>query len=236
MRQAFGDDPRLRFFVGDVRDQQRLKRAMHGVGVVVHAAALKRIETGAYNPDEMLKTNVYGSINVIEAAADAGVAKAVFLSTDKAFQPVSPYGMSKALAESVWLAANVTHGGTRFAVTRYGNVAGSTGSVIPRWRLMLDCGALSVPVTDPNCTRFYMTIDQAVRLVEDTIERMPLTPVIPTLPAFRLGDLAEAMGAAMDIRGLPEHEKLHEGMDFGNTSDVARRMSVEELREALRYV
>lgn len=243
MRHDFNDDPRLRFFIGCVRDRDRLRRAMEGVEVVIHAAALKRIEVGQYNPGEMVKTNVLGAINIIEAAHDANVNKVIGLSTDKAFQPISPYGHSKAISEQLFLAANEMSGtnGPKFSVTRYGNVAGSTGSVIPTWRKILGRRGIGdiipkVPVTDPECTRFYMTMDQAVELVLATIETMPETPVIPSLPAYRLGDLAEAMGAQMEIKGLPAHEKLAECMCEGNCSDTARRMSVEELKEALKDV
>lgn len=226
---------RLRLFIGDVRDQDRLRRAMEGVEVVIHAAALKRIEVGAYNPLEVKKTNIDGAANVIEAATDAGVDRVVALSTDKAYQPVSPYGTSKAFAESLFLAANNTRGfsGPRFSVVRYGNVWNSTGSVVPTWRKMLANGG-AVPVTDPMCTRFFMTMDDAVNLVLDTVDTMKGGElVIPTLPAYRLYDLAEAMRANIKITGLPKWEKLHESMEAGNSSDTARRMTVQELREAL---
>lgn len=227
---------RLRLFIGDVRDRDRLRRAMEGIEVVIHAAALKRIEVGAYNPLEVMKTNIIGAANVIEAATDAGVSKVIALSTDKAYQPVSPYGTSKAFAESLFIAANNTRGwsGPRFAVVRYGNVWGSTGSVVPTWKTILKTKDI-VPVTDPDCTRFYMTMDEAVDLVLRTVTDMAGGEiVIPTLPAYRLGDLAEAMSAKMNVRGLPEYEKLHESMAAGNSSDQARRMTVGELREALR--
>lgn len=227
------DDNRLRFLIGDVRDRDRLRRAFNGVDTVVHAAALKRIEVGQYNPTEMVQTNIGGAVNVVEAALDAGVEKVVALSTDKAYQPISPYGQSKALAESIF--RNAFQGSTKFAVTRYGNVWGTNGSVVPKWRQILKDGVSNrVPVTDPEATRFYMTIDEAVDLVLNTIDTMQGGELnIPTLPAYRLGDLAEAMGAQMDIIGLPSWEKLHEGMCDGNTSDKARRMSVDELRNIL---
>lgn len=234
MRASVNDDPRCRWFIGDVRDQPRLKRAMNGVDVVVHAAALKRIEVGHYNPVELARTNVEGSINVIEAAQDAGVAKVVGLSSDKACQPASAYGSSKALMESLFLAANNTSPHTRFAVTRYGNVWASNGSVVPTWKRLIAAGAKAVPVTDPNVTRYYMTIDQAVDLVLETLANMKGGElVVPELPAYRLGDLAEAMGVPMLIKGLPEFEKAHESMLPGEPSDQARRMSVGELRDAL---
>lgn len=231
MREQFRDG-RLRFFIGDVRDKDRLRRAMEGVKTVVHAAALKRIETGFYNPGEMVKTNIIGSMNVIEAAHDAKVDRVVFLSTDKAYQPISAYGQSKALAESLFSAANNAGGehGPKFLVTRYGNVAGSKGSVIPKWR-----ESNKGYITDPECTRFWMTMDEAIDLVLDTIKTGKELN-IPILPAYRLGDLAEAMGVSAYTTGLGEYEKLHEGMADGNTSDKARRMSVNELREMLELV
>lgn len=232
----FDPDGRLRFFIGDVRDRDRLRRAFTGCDVVVHAAALKRIEIGQYNPAEMVKTNILGAMNVIEAATDTTVEKVVALSTDKAWQPISPYGQSKALAESLFINANNTRGadGPIFAVTRYGNVAGSAGSVIPIWRRQLVHDGGRAIVTDPDVTRFWMTIGEAVELVIDTIATMRGGElIIPTLPAYRLGDLAEAMGVTAQVTSLPPWEKQHEGMSDGNTSDVARRMSVAELRERL---
>ncbi len=225
----------MRFMIGDVRDSERLKRALHGINHVVHAAALKRIEVGNYNPVEMVKTNVGGAINLIEAAQDSGVKKVVALSTDKAFQPVSPYGTSKALAESILLAANNTTGwyGPKFSVCRYGNVWGSTGSVVPTWRRLLK-DVDTVPVTDPDCTRFFMRMDEAICLVLSTIESNEVGKIaIPHLPAYRLGDLAEAMGAKMNITGLPPWEKKHESMTFENSSDTAKRMTVAELKQEL---
>jgi UDP-N-acetylglucosamine 4,6-dehydratase/5-epimerase len=236
MRAQLPDDPRLRFFIGDVRDRDRLRRAMEGIEVVLHAAALKRIEAAVYNPMEVLRTNIMGAANVIEAATDAGVKRVVALSTDKAFEPVSAYGTSKAFAESLFLAANNTRGnhGPIFAVCRYGNVWNSAGSVVPTWRKILETSD-TVPVTDPECTRFFMTIGEAVNLVLDTAMNMKGGEIaIPDLPAYRLGDLAEAMGAKMDVRGLPDWEKRHESMGPHNSSDKARRMTVEELKEWLR--
>lgn len=240
---------RVRMFIGDVRDYQRLVRAFHGVDIVLHAAALKRIEVGHYNPMEMVKTNVLGTMNVVEAAQDAGVKRVVALSTDKAFQPVSPYGCSKAMAESLVLAANNTVGadGPIFSVTRYGNVAGSTGSVIPIWRELIKRGH-PIKVTDPECTRFWMDIEEATNLVWDTalpqgkeawsgqLEGGLVIP--PHLPAYRIMDLAIAMTdngklADIQITSLPKWEKLHESMDHGYSSDTARRMDIDELKQRL---
>jgi UDP-N-acetylglucosamine 4,6-dehydratase len=228
----------LRFFIGDVRDKDRLRRAFTGVDTVIHAAALKRIEVGHYNPIEMVRTNVDGAINVIEAALDSSVQKVVALSSDKAYHPVSAYGSSKALAESLFLAANNTRpkGGTRFSAVRYGNIWCSNGSVVPKWRDMQRNGAKVVPVTDPNCTRFFMRIEEAVALVLNTINTMQGGELnIPDLPAYRIGDLATAMGMQYEILGLPAWEKLHESMSDEASSDKARRMSIEELTEELKH-
>lgn len=239
MRRRF-DDPRMRWFVGDVRDKDRLCRAMQGVDLVIHAAALKRIEVGAYNPDEMVKTNVGGTMNVIAAARETSVRRAVLVSSDKAFEPVSPYGQTKALAESLFLTANEGFG-PEFTVCRYGNVAGSTGSVIPVWREELarpDNSARGVRMTDPECTRFWMSRDEAVSLVLSTLHAGSTGEVvIPELPAYRLHDLAVALGAqAVQVTGLGAYEKRHESMCAGRSSDRARRMTVDELREQLEVV
>lgn len=245
MRQDLEDDPRLRFFVGDVRDLPRLQRAMAGCGVILHAAALKRVEVGEYNPTEMVKTNVMGTMNVIEAAQDAPLRsdpyprRVVYLSTDKACTPVNAYGASKLMGEKLILTANNTVGkhGPLFSVTRYGNIAGSTGSVVPIWRKMIKEGATEVPVTDPECTRFWMHIDQAVDLVLHTVETMKGGERnIPILAAYRLGDLAEAMGVGIKVVGMRPGEKKHEAIDEGATSDITRRLTVSELQEELKYV
>lgn len=234
MREQMDSD-RLRFMIGDVRDRYRLKRAMEGCDVVVHSAALKRVTTCEYDVGEVVRTNVEGAMNVIEASKDAGVAKVVALSTDKAAQPINAYGASKLLMEKAFLAANNSRGATGpiYSCTRYGNVAGSAGSVIPTWREAKKQGR-RVRVTDPECTRFWMRMDEAVALVYRTIQTMKGGELnIPTLPAYRLGDLAEAMGVQYDIVGLDSHEKVHETMDGITTSADARRMSVEELRAGL---
>lgn len=230
LRQQF-TDPRLRWFIGDVRDADRLWRAMHGIDIVIHAAALKRIEVGEYNPSEMFATNIQGSQNVLDAAERAGVKRAVLVSSDKAFEPVSPYGISKAAAESLFRC----HSGTvDTSILRYGNVAGSTGSIIPVWR-----SQNVVKVTDPNCTRFWMTRDEAVALVLDAAWYGTLRGEIALplrLRAFRVGDLAEAMGKVYDVIGLPAHEKPHESLNADFCSLNAPRMTVAELERELRNV
>lgn len=235
-REFEGTDPRLGFFIGDVRDRERLRRAMQGVDIVIHAAALKRIEVGHYNPIEMVRTNIDGAINVVEAAIDAHVERVVALSTDKAYQPVSAYGYSKAMAECIFRRAYTAS--TRFAVIRYGNVAGSDGSVIPIWRALKEAGYFCAPVTDPDCTRFWMTMTEAVALVDHTCSNMIGGElIIPELPAYRVGTLATAMGLeAFPITGLPAWEKKHECMGPGKCSDTAHHMTRAELQEALQHV
>lgn len=244
MRQELRDHEFLRWFIGDVRDVDRLKRAMHKVDTVIHAAALKRIEVGEYCPDELVKTNTIGAINVIEAAMQTGVKNVVALSTDKAAAPYNAYGASKLLSEKLFLAANNMSGehGTRFAVVRYGNVAGSTGSVIPTWRQQIAEGK-KLTVTNPNMTRYWMDIQEAVDMVAASIGRRDMA--VPSLAAYRVGDLAEAMGGEMDVVGLRPGEKMHEtmvseheyhlfGLSGPMSSDTAPRMTVGELREKLK--
>lgn len=237
MREEF-KNANLRFFIGDVRDYQRLKRAMTQCDTVIHAAALKRVEVAEYDASEVVKTNVAGSMNVIEAATDVGINKVVFISSDKACEPVNCYGASKLLAEKLFLAANNARGrtGPTFAVVRYGNVSGSTGSVIPTWRRAKEQG-FAVRMTDPECTRFWMSREDAVSLVMRTMSMMQGGElVVPTLKAYRLGDLAEAMGVSYSVDGLDAREKRHESMNPGQSSELAHRMSVHEIREALNHV
>jgi UDP-N-acetylglucosamine 4,6-dehydratase len=238
MREQFGNDPRLRFLSGDIRDVTRLTRAMDGVDLVGHGEALKRVEVGEYDSAEMTKTNVIGSMNVIEAATAAGVKKVVALSSDKACEPANLYGATKFVSEKLFLAANNSRGanGPLFACVRYGNVSGSTGSVIPTWRRELEHGR-PVRLTHPDATRFWMTRDQAVQLVMETARTMRGGELaIPDLPAYRLGDLAEAMGVEYHITGLGKGEKAHESMRPGETSETARRMFVDEIKDGLAHV
>lgn len=238
MRRQFNDDARLRWFIGDVRDRERLELAMERVDWVIHAAALKRIEVGAYQPGEMVKTNVIGSQNVIDAARRQDVAKVLLISSDKAFEPVSPYGQTKALAESLFLTANdIYPHGPRYAVVRYGNVWNSTGSIVPTWKGLIEAGAIALPVTNPDCTRFFMRLGEAVALVLGTLDRMKGGEVeVPTLPAYRVADLAAAMDMPMQVGSLQRWEKKHESMADGVRSDLARQMGVDELRKELANV
>jgi UDP-N-acetylglucosamine 4,6-dehydratase len=216
VRQLFKDDPRLRWFIGDIRDERRLLRAMHNVDYVVHAAALKQVDTAEYNPFEFVKTNVMGSQNVIEAAIDTGVKKVVALSTDKASSPINLYGATKLTADKLFVTGNhyAAAYDTRFAVVRYGNVMGSRGSVIPFFRSLGEAGE-SLPITDLRCTRFFITLPQAVEMVVDTFDMMQGGELlVPRIPSMKVTDLAEAIvpGAKMHDVGLRPGEKLHEEM------------------------
>lgn len=203
-------DGRLRFLIGDVRNVVRLKRAMAGVDIAIHAAALKRIEKCEYDPQEAVETNIDGTKNIINAALDCGVDKVIGLSTDKGVYPATLYGMTKAVAERLLVQANVFGG--RFAVVRYGNVLGSRGSVIPLFRQQSQQG-IPLTITHPDMTRFWLTLDQAVRLVFDCLMDMNGGEIfVPKLPSMRIMDLARvvAPNSAMAIVGMRPAEKLHE--------------------------
>jgi UDP-N-acetylglucosamine 4,6-dehydratase len=233
MRARMGNDERLRWFVGDIRDRERLRRAMHGTDVVVHAAALKQVDTAEYNPVEYIRTNVHGSENVVEAAIDSGVRKVVALSTDKASSPINLYGATKLCADRLFISANhyAAHHETRFSVVRYGNVLGSRGSVIPLFRRLAAEGE-PLPITDRRMTRFWITLPQAVDFVVDSLDLMAGGELyVPRIPSTRLLDLAEAVapGAPTVEVGIRPGEKLHEEMI---AADDARRT----LRLEGRYV
>ena len=207
----------LRFFIGDVRDEGRLSMAFKGVDYVIHAAALKQVPACEYNPNEAIKTNVNGAMNVINAALAAGVKKVVALSTDKAVNPINLYGGTKLVSDKLFLAANAYGGenGTRFSVVRYGNVAGSRGSVIPFFQNIIDKGGKELPITDYRMTRFWISLEQGVELVIKALEESRGGETfISKIPSFRITDLAEAMlpGCAKPEVGIREGEKLHEIM------------------------
>ena len=196
----------LRYFIGDVRDRDRLKRAMKGVDVVIHAAALKQVPTLEYNPTEAVKTNINGTMNVIESCIDCNVEKAIFISTDKAVNPINLYGATKMAAEKLWNAAN-SYSVTKFSSVRYGNVIGSRGSVIP---LFQSLEGDTAPVTDPNMTRFWLTLDQAVELVLITYKSTVNGTYIPILKSMSMGELAKCFKDKIKIIGVRPGEKIHE--------------------------
>ncbi|MBO6298807.1 MAG: UDP-N-acetylglucosamine 4,6-dehydratase (inverting), partial [Lachnospiraceae bacterium] len=207
----------LRFFIGDVRDEERLKMAMNGVDYVIHAAALKQVPACEYNPLEAIKTNINGATNVINASLQTGVKKVVALSTDKAVNPINLYGGTKLVSDKLFCAANAYGGaeGTRFAVVRYGNVAGSRGSVIPFFQNLIDQGVKELPITDFRMTRFWISLEQGVELVIKALEEAHGGETfISKIPSFKITDLAEAMlpGCEKKEVGIREGEKLHEIM------------------------
>lgn len=214
MKQEFTDS-RLRFFIGDVRDQERLHRAFDGVDIVIHAAAMKHVDACEYNPFEAVKTNINGAQNIIEAAIDCGVEKVIALSTDKACAPVNLYGATKLASDKLFVAANSYVGDkkTRFAVVRYGNVVGSRGSVVPFFKKVKETGV--IPITDERMTRFWITLDQGVQFVLDNLERMHGGEIfVPKIPSMNIMELAKAIApeCKIEIVGIRPGEKLHEAM------------------------
>lgn len=226
--------PAMRYFIGDVRDADRLEMAMRDVDVVIHAAALKHVPAAEYNPFECVMTNIHGAENVVKAALRSGVTKVVALSTDKAANPVNLYGASKLASDKIFVAANNLRGdtGTIFSVVRYGNVVGSRGSVVPLFRDLVKSGADHLPITDKRMTRFWITLSQGVNFVLSSLALMSGGEIfVPKIPSARVVDLAQALAPDMPLReiGIRPGEKLHEIMI---TEDDAR--STVELTD--RYV
>lgn len=227
MAQQFSRYKQIRFFIGDVRDKERLARAVDGVDYVIHAAALKQVPAAEYNPIEAIKTNIGGAENLINVCIDRGVKKVVALSTDKACNPINLYGATKLCSDKLFISGNHYAGlkETKFSVVRYGNVVGSRGSVIPFFIKQKETGRLSV--TDPKMTRFWITLDQGVNFVLDCIERMEGGEIfVPKIPSMNIMDLANAIapGCNIDIVGIRPGEKLHEYM-----------ISEEDARNTVEY-
>jgi UDP-N-acetylglucosamine 4,6-dehydratase (inverting) len=215
MAKLYGDDPRVRFFIGDVRDKERLSRALHGIDYVVHAAATKIVPTAEYNPFECVKTNVFGAMNLIDACIDQGVKRVVALSTDKASSPANLYGATKLTSDKLFIAGNSysSMNDARFAVVRYGNVMGSRGSVIPFFMSLADKGVL--PITDERMTRFMITLEQGVELVWHAFDDMVGGEIyVKKIPSIKVTDIAYAVApdAGQEIVGIRPGEKLHEQM------------------------
>ncbi|MBK1725460.1 UDP-N-acetylglucosamine 4,6-dehydratase (inverting) [Halorhodospira neutriphila] len=207
----------MRYFLGDVRDGERLKQAMRGVDYVIHAAALKQVPAAEYNPMEAVKTNVHGAENVVRAALENEVQKVIALSTDKAANPINLYGATKLASDKIFIAANNIAGGhaTRFSVVRYGNVIGSRGSVVPFFKRLIEQGAEEIPITDERMTRFWITLQQGVDFVLKNFERMQGGELfVPKIPSVRVTDLAKAMAPEIPQKfiGIRPGEKLHEVM------------------------
>ena len=229
MQNEFKDynkENRLRFFIGDVRDRARLQRAMEGVDYVIHAAALKQVPACEYNPDEAIKTNIHGAQNVIDAALDAGsVKRVVALSTDKAVNPINLYGGTKLVSDKLFIAANAYAGSKdiNFSIVRYGNVAGSRGSIIPLFQNIINNGGRELPITDYRMTRFWISLTQGVELVIKALEEATGGETfISRIPSFKVTDLAEAMypGCQKPEIGIRPGEKLHEVMITTEDSDT----------------
>lgn len=216
MQQEF-NAPCMRYFIGDVRDADRLKQAMRGIDYVVHAAALKHVPAAEYNPTECIRTNVVGAENIINAAIENGVQKVIALSTDKASSPINLYGATKLLSDKLFVAANNITGEhkTRFSVVRYGNVVGSRGSVLPFFRKLIREGAVELPITDARMTRFWITLQNGVDFVLQSFQRMHGGELfVPKIPSANIVDLATAMAPQLPQRsiGIRPGEKLHEMM------------------------
>jgi UDP-N-acetylglucosamine 4,6-dehydratase len=218
-------DPCMRFFLGDVRDRDRLIQATRGVDFIIHAAAMKQVPAAEYNPTECIRTNISGAENVIAAALANDVDRVIALSTDKAANPINLYGATKLVSDKLFVAANNMAGShkTRFAVVRYGNVVGSRGSVLPFFQKLMAEGAESLPITDPRMTRFWISLDQGVNFVLTNFQRMQGGEIfIPKIPSVRIIDLAEALapGMATHVVGVRPGEKLHEIMCPGDDSHL----------------
>lgn len=235
MAQEFSPEqyPVLRYFLGDIRDEKRVKRALENIDIVVHAAALKQVPAAEYNPFEFIKTNILGAQNLIDACLDSGVQKLVALSTDKAAAPSNLYGATKLCSDKLFVSANNIVGSRplRFSVVRYGNVMGSRGSVIPFFLKMRETGRL--PITHPDMTRFNITLDQSVDMVLWTIENMGGGEIIvPKIPSYRITELAQAIGPDCEhpVIGIRPGEKIHEEMivpaDSHNTVDLGRYYAI----------
>lgn len=227
---------KVRFFIGDIRDRDRLVMALRGVDLVVHAAAQKQVPLAEYNPFECIRTNVIGAENVVQASIQAGVKQVLALSTDKAVNPINLYGASKLASDKIFVAANslASGTGTRFSVVRYGNVLGSRGSVIPFFRELIDKGATELPITDDRMTRFWITLDQAVDFTMSCISIMRGGEIfVPKIPSMKITDLVEALAPDMATKhvGIRPGEKLHEIMitehNARNTVDYGDRYIIE---------
>jgi UDP-N-acetylglucosamine 4,6-dehydratase/5-epimerase len=254
-------DKKLRFFIGDVRDKERMYRAMDGVDIVIHAAAVKHVDIAEYNPLEAIKTNIDGARNVIDTAIDQGVEKIVALSTDKAVNPINLYGATKLVSDKLFVSANAYVGKkkTTFSVVRYGNVSGSRGSVIPFFQTLIDKGERSLPITDTRMTRFWITLDQGVDLVFEALNEAKGGEIyVSKIPSYKITDLAKAMLPECKIKavGIRAGEKLHEVMiteedsrltyDFGNYyiiypnfdwCNIGKRLKhgAKKVKEGFRY-
>ena len=224
--------PKIRYFLGDVRDKERLERAFKEVDIIVHAAALKQVPAAEYNPSEFIKTNINGAMNIIDAAIDCGVQRVIALSTDKAVNPVNLYGATKLCSDKLFVAGNSyvgARGYPKFSVVRYGNVFGTRGSIIPLWEKMIAEGATSLPITDERMTRFWITLDEAANFVTKCFGIMQGGEIfIPKIPSIHIGDLAKALAPNLPttICGIRPGEKVHELMI--STDDARHSLETDD--------
>jgi UDP-N-acetylglucosamine 4,6-dehydratase len=223
------DYDKIRYFIGDVRDKERLKLALRDVDIVIHAAALKQVPAMEYNPTEAVKTNIYGTQNVIEACIDCGVKKAIFISTDKAVNPINLYGATKMAAEKLWQAAN-SYAVTKFSSVRYGNVIGSRGSVIPYFLKLKNDGATTLPITDMDMTRFFITLDEAANLVIAAYAYNELGTFVPVMKSMEMRNLARTIIPDCELRvvGIRPGEKIHESINVDGQYVYAVEMNQSE--------
>lgn len=237
LAEKLGNPAYMRYRMGDVRDYNRLCEAFEDVDYIIHAAAIKSIVDAENESEEVMKTNVEGTQNVINAAIHAKVKKVIFISTDKAVNPINTYGMSKAMAERLILSANKRVGDKdiKFSVVRYGNVVGSAGSVVPRWAEMIKNGAAYLPITDRNMTRFWYPIQNAVSFVLDCLDKMEGGETfIPRIPSVWMTDVALAFKKEWQEVGIRPCEKLHEELGDGFNSKVNQFLSIDEIRETIK--
>lgn len=238
LKNKLGELSYMVYLTGDVRDKERLEKAFRGIDIVIHAAADKFIEHCEEDPDEALKTNVMGTRNVVEAALCRKVQKVILISTDKAFQSITTYGTTKAMAERIVLGGNKykSSDNISFSVCRYGNVSGSNGSVIPLYKKLIADGAKYLPVTDEKMTRFWMSMETALKFVLDSIDKMQGGEVfIPRdIPSIRITDLCAAFDKPYKIIGLRCNEKIHESLEEGYSSDNNRFLTIDEIKELIK--
>lgn len=239
LKDKLGNPDWVRWFIGDVRDKDRLIRAFKNVDIVIHAAAMKDIEACEYNPSETMETNVKGTQNVIDACIERKVEKCLFISTDKACNPINTYGTSKAMAEKLWLNANkyAADEDIGFSLCRYGNVVGSNGSVVPLFKKLIEQGVTELPVTDELMTRFWFPMNDAVALIVECLDNMNGGETyIPNIPSIRITDLCKAMGKPYKIIGVRPGEKIHEELDIGYNSCENRFLTIAEIKESIKDV
>lgn len=234
LRNKLGNPDNHRWFIGDVRDRDRLIRATKDVDILIHAAAIKCLDACEYNPSEAMLTNVVGTQNVIDACIENGVKRCLLISTDKAVNPINSYGISKAYAEKLWINANKisANDDIRFSICRYGNVIGSAGSIIPIYKKLISDGVEKLPVTDERMTRYFFQMNEAIEFVTESIEKMQGNEIFtPKLKSVRIVDICKAFNMPYEIVGIKPGEKLHEQMDYNCNSNDNEFLTIDEIKK-----